>query len=671
MNLKQYKQVLESELFKIGPIVGFIWENREKWPVLSVSENIKTIYGYRADEFLSSSLHYIDIIYSEDIEQISRELSQAIEANSLSLEHSPYRIKCKNGQERWVQDTTVIVRDGEKITHFIGYLTDITQLQNLQIESQTQKEKLLNHQALFQSYQIAMDESSIVSKSDLHGRITYANDAFCEISGYTREEVLGKPHSILKSSFTAKENFKELWQTITAKKVWKGILCNRGKNGYYWINTSILPILDANDNIVEYIAVRHDITKMVLQQQKLDNIANTDTLTGYGNRYKLNNDIKHSIKPALAILNIDNFSEVNDFYGHVQGDMVIQKLGELLDTMVKEGDCELYHLQGDEYVLFNPDTKAKHFIEKIHSIAQKVRRSAITIAEEDFHLNLSTGISFESIENLLESADMALKIAKKSNSDLIVYKEEISLNKEYEENLKWARKIKEAIKNNSIVPVFQPIVNNTTSIWEKYESLVRLQESDGTLISPYFFLEISKKTKLYNTITKIMIEKSFEVFKDKEAEFSINLTIEDILNRELNIYLLEMLERYKIGSRVVFEIVESESIENFEEITEFVQNIKAHGAKIAIDDFGTGYSNFEYLMKIKADYIKIDGSMIKDIDTNKEAQLVVSTIVEFAKKLNIKTIAEFVENESVFNSVKALGIDYTQGYYFSKPLLKI
>ena len=168
-----------------------------------------------------------------------------------------------------------------------------------------------------------------------------------------------------------------------------------------------------------------------------------------------------------------------------------------------------------------------------------------------------------------------------------------------------------------------------------------------------------------------MIKKSFEMFKDKDLEFSVNLTIDDIKNEHIKEYIFDMLERYNIGHKVVFEIVESESIEDFEEVAKFISTVKDYGCKIAIDDFGTGYSNFEYLLKLKADFIKIDGSMIKDIDTNQDAQLVVSTIVNFAKKLGIKTIAEFVENESILTKVNELGIDYSQGYYFSKPELSL
>lgn len=166
-----------------------------------------------------------------------------------------------------------------------------------------------------------------------------------------------------------------------------------------------------------------------------------------------------------------------------------------------------------------------------------------------------------------------------------------------------------------------------------------------------------------------MLKKSFETFKDKTQEFSVNLTIADILNLSIKNYIFELLELYGIGERVVFEIVESESIENFAEIAAFIASVKSFGAKIAIDDFGTGYSNFEYLLRLKADYIKIDGSMIRNIDSDGDAQIVVSTIVDFAKKMGVKTIAEFVENESIYNKVKELGIDYSQGYYFSEPKL--
>ena len=521
--------------------------------------------------------------------------------------------------------------------------------------------------AFLKSHQLAMNESSIVTKSDLKGNITYANDNFYKVTGFAKDEVIGKPHSIIRHPDSDKETFKDLWKTISSKKVWRGKLKNRGKLGDYWVDTAILPILDEDDNIVEYIAVRHNITQMVIQQQKLDSAANTDSLTGLGSRYKLTKDINNSIEPALAILNVDSFAQINDFYGHEKGDLVIVMLGSIINGIIECESCHSYHLQGDEFVVFSGNMKRADFIEKITNLIAEVSAAPINLDDEELFLSLSAAISFESKDKIMASANMALKVAKKENKPIVVYDDAISLNDEYKNNIKWSKKVKKAIETDNIIAVFQPIVNNSNGKYEKYESLVRLRDEDGKLISPYFFLEISKKIKHYTKITQIMIQRSFEMFKDKEVEFSVNLTIEDILNKDIHDYIIDALETYKIGSRVVFEIVESESIKNFEQIHMFIEKVKSYRCKIAIDDFGTGYSNFEYLMKLNADYIKIDGSMIKNIDTDKDAQMVVMTIVEFAKKMGIKVIAEFVENEKILNEIKEMGIEYSQGYYFDTP----
>jgi len=222
------------------------------------------------------------------------------------------------------------------------------------------------------------------------------------------------------------------------------------------------------------------------------------------------------------------------------------------------------------------------------------------------------------------------------------------------------------------VPFFQPLVNNKTLKYEKYEALVRMIDKDGSVISPFFFLDIAKQTKQYSRITKIMLDKSFAQFADREESFSINLTAEDILNSEIAQHIVSLLEKYpQTGNRVVFEIVESESIESYDEVMDFINRVKQMGCRIAIDDFGTGYSNFEYLIKLKADFIKIDGSLIKNIISSKESFVVVSVIVSFAQQMGIKTVAEFVENGEILKVLQELGVDYSQGYHFSPPLKTI
>jgi EAL domain-containing protein (putative c-di-GMP-specific phosphodiesterase class I) len=202
---------------------------------------------------------------------------------------------------------------------------------------------------------------------------------------------------------------------------------------------------------------------------------------------------------------------------------------------------------------------------------------------------------------------------------------------------------------------------------EKYESLVRLIDEDGKVIAPYAFLEIAKRSKQYLSITKKVIENTFETFANTAEQFSINLTMEDILNPDISELLTYKMFDKRYHSRIIYEIVESESLEKADLVFEFIKNIKKFGCEIAIDDFGTGYSNFEYLVKLTPDYIKIDGSMIKDITSNPDSEEVVKTIIDFAKKRHLKTIAEFVSSREIFEKVLELGIDYSQGFYIGKP----
>lgn len=332
-----------------------------------------------------------------------------------------------------------------------------------------------------------------------------------------------------------------------------------------------------------------------------------------------------------------------------------------------QGGTILFKLQADEFAIL--DSKALEldsFTDRCKDIVKQISNDIFTIDDSEINLTVSSGIS-HGTERLLANATVALKVAKKQKKDFIVFDDSMLISEEYEENIKVASKLKEAIEEDRIVPFYQPIVNTDTQKTEKYEALMRLIERDGTVVSPFSFLEISKVTKLYTKLTQIIIEKSFKEFADKNFELSINIGVDDILNKEVVEFIKEAVARYKIGEKVIFEIVESEGIESFDEVMNFIKEVKTLGCKIAIDDFGTGYSNFEYLMKLQVDFIKIDASMIKNIDRDENSRIIAKTINDFAKKLNMKTVGEFVYSEKVYNEVKSMGIDYCQGYYFSEP----
>lgn len=530
--------------------------------------------------------------------------------------------------------------------------------------------KLKKENHILKQYNEATKDSNIISTSDLKGNITYVNDKFCEVSLYTYEEVIGKPHSIVRGE-EDDEIFQQLWETIKNKKAWYGVLKNRKKNGeFYWVDINIRPILNEKNEIIEYIAIRHEITNLVLKTEELKRNLRLDSLTNIGNRYKLIEDVSKSVNPCISILDIVSFSDVNDFFGYKTGDNVLKIVARKIEELlIDKENYKVYRDHSDTFCIVAENEDRDKFIKNIDEISKTIAKVPIVIKSRELYVQLSYVFSFESKENLLETANI-IKRYSHANKNIIIYDKALELEKDYEKNIFWTLKIKKALDEDKIVPYFQPIYNLKTSKIEKYEALVRLIDGNN-VISPYYFLDISKKSKQYLQLTKTMIQKTFDYFRDKDFEFSINLTFEDIKSEYISSFIIQLLKEYEIGHRVVFEIVESEEIDNFRKINEFFVTIREYGCKIAIDDFGSGYSNFEYLAKLNVDYIKIDGSLIKDILINKSSQNIVSMLVNFAKGQKVKTIAEFVSNKDILNKVRELGIDYVQGYYIKEPIASI
>ncbi|HEB33296.1 MAG TPA: GGDEF domain-containing protein, partial [Spirochaetes bacterium] len=336
-------------------------------------------------------------------------------------------------------------------------------------------------------------------------------------------------------------------------------------------------------------------------------------------------------------------------------------------TAVKGSGCRLYKLHADEYAFLVDEKLELYEIKKfVSSLHNSVENVPYTYRGQKIWVNVSFGVSGEK-ENILETADMVLKQVKKKKIHYLIYNKSMDILTEYENNLKWARVVKDAVEENRILPFFQPIVNNRNHIIEKYESLARLIDETGNVISPYYFLNVAKMSKQYRFITQIILEKSFSTFQKTGIEFSINLSVEDILNRRTVDFITACLKEYGLNKKVVFEILESEGIESYDEVSKFISVVKNLGAAIAIDDFGAGYSNFAHILKLEVDYIKINSSLIKNIEKDINSQIVVKTIVDFSSRLGIKTIAEFVDSRAIFEKVSELGVDFSQGYLISEP----
>jgi len=414
------------------------------------------------------------------------------------------------------------------------------------------------------------------------------------------------------------------------------------------------------------MAIRHDVTDLILQEKKIK-FQTTDHMTQLPNRQKLMEDLVEDKSLKLAIINIEKFKEINEYYGFDIGDRLLVEMSTILSKHLQNQQTKLYKLPGDEFaILVDENTNKEKFKALILSTLEVIKSFNFQIEGNKFNVRAISGAAMQ--KNYFINAEMATNHAKLLDEELIFFDENIDIKDQLVNNIKWTNKIKESISEDRIVVFAQPIVSNKTQEIKKYECLVRMIDTDGTVISPAQFLTISKRSRLYPSITKIVIEKAVEYFKDKDDHFSINFTLEDILNPEIVDYLTSKINQYDgLGHRIILEIVEDEGIENFEEVSNFIENMKFLGCKIAIDDFGTGYSNFDYLMRLNVDFIKIDGSIIKNIDHDNNAKVVTELIVDFAQRLNIETIAEFVYKNDILEIVKTMGVDYSQGFYLGKP----
>lgn len=403
---------------------------------------------------------------------------------------------------------------------------------------------------------------------------------------------------------------------------------------------------------------------------KLHYKANVDALTGLYSRQKLLDDMDKNKNCLLAIMDINDFKEVNNFFGSDLGDEILQNLAHEMEGFFGQQEFSLYHTSGDEFaIVYKNSSDSNQYCQILQNFMEEFGQKELNIKGNLFSLTLSAGVTSgeKNPKQAISKALLALKQAKNTKQNCLKYHKGLDIIQIYKNNISTTKLIKKALKKKSVIPYYQPIYNIAKAKVTKYESLMRIKDETGEIISPALFLDIARKSALYNKLSKNMIATVMEQMTGTTAEVSINLSIEDILNEEFTQWLFKRLQKEKIAPRILFEITEQEGISNFESVKIFIDSIKALGAKVAIDDFGSGYSNFENLVHLNIDYLKIDGSLIKNITKDASFYRIVKTIVNFAKELEIKTVAEFVSSQEIYESIKELGIDYAQGFYIGKP----
>ena len=521
----------------------------------------------------------------------------------------------------------------------------------------------MNNELILTQYKDAVDKSSIFSKTDANGYITYANDKFCETSGYKREELIGHTHAIIKHPDMPSSLFRDMWSDISDEKVWTGVIKNRKKDGSsYYVNSTIYPIRNDKGEIVEYISIRQDITE-VIRNKRLLEIYTTDQITNLPNRQKLSEKLLSSSNERMAILlDIKNFSVINELYGEKIGNNVLKEVATNIKSYINTTDATLYKINADQYLLL---VENSNLFDRYLSLVEFTFLEEENFIVDDINIDFNIGIAYGS-EDLLNRSSLALKEAKDKNFGYFVYDDSINVKDIHKKNRKLFNDFKDALENNRVEPYFQPIVDAKSDKIVKYEALGRLIDRDGNTIPTAEFMDIAQKSRFFENFTRQIIQKIFAISSTSNKKIAINLTYENINSKVLVSYIEGRLKTYDNGSNITFEILESEEIKDYGVLENFIKMVKGYGCLIAIDDFGSGYSNFLHLVRLQPDFLKIDGSIISKIESDESSKNIVSILVEYARVNNMKIVAEYVSSKNIANILKDLGVDLLQGYFYGK-----
>jgi len=561
---------------------------------------------------------------------------------------------------------------------FISLLEDLSQKALLELEYK-EKDFILKQKNKI------IDENVFMIISDLDGNIIEISKAYLDFTGFTKEEIIGENHFVYRYKNANEEVIKNLWETIKKDKVWIGELKNKKfTKEDYWIKANISPLYNVNNVKIGYTAIVQDITnakrlEVLTIRDEVAEIENKNQFTKQAknldvkielpNREALIKDLSLLQEDAMLILlHINQINSIKELYGmQAVSEIVLQKAKEL-EQVVIDNSVTLYCLNMQEFaMLIKSKTLFEKYMEllKYSVLINSDEDSCCTGSENSLISEFSAGVSY-GMTDIFNQAEIALQDAIIMKKNLSVYDNNQSNIEFQKDKLSRLKIYKKALNDGNIVPYFQPIIDVRDNSVMKYEALARLVLDNGEVVSPCHFLDSSKQDNTFEFFSRQIIQKVFNIYDKKKADISINIAYENINSQTMRDYIKNRLDKYG-GDGITFEILESEDIEDYALIDEFIKMVKKYNCKISIDDFGSGYSNFTNIINLDIDYIKLDGSLIEKINIDKNVEHMVVALLDFVKNTKIKTIAEFVSTKELDAKVRELGIDYIQGYLYGEP----
>ncbi|GAB1233491.1 hypothetical protein UT4_19590 [Ferrigenium sp. UT4] len=640
-----------------------------KW--LEVNQKIADIVGYSREELLQQTFQ--DITHPDDLDLDLAYVRQML-AGSLQNYSMEKRYLRKSGEVVWVNLTVSLVRDSDGTPkYFVSVVEDIS--------AKKQTETLLRKLSL------AVEQSpNPIVITDLEANIEYVNRMFTEVTGYAPEEVIGQNPRVLHSGKTPKATYDDMWAHLTAGRAWRGELINKRKDGTEYIEAAMIaPVHQADGKVLNYLAIKENITEKKAAEARIQQLAHFDQLTGLPNRGQLNERFSYAFSlaqrsgesMAVMFLDLDHFKNINDTLGHSIGDLFLVEIAKRLKSCVREEDT-VSRLGGDEFILVFPGTDADGAAIVANKLIEAISQPCV-IDNHELNGTPSIGIALypsdgESFEELLKKADTAMyRVKHGSRNDFCFFTTEMQAHSE--RNLQLVSALHHALARNELQVYYQPQVAMSDGHILGAEALLRWQHPELGQISPAEFIPIAEDSGQIIAIGEWVLRTAVQQAKTWQERglpplvIAVNLSAIQFRHPGLPEQVTDILDAAQLPHEYLeLELTEAVAMDDPQGAVEMMDQLYARGIRMSIDDFGTGYSSLSYLKRFKVYKLKIDQSFVRDITSDTDDKAIVTAIINLGSSLGMQTIAEGVESSGQLAFLRLQGCDEVQGYYFSKPL---
>jgi diguanylate cyclase (GGDEF)-like protein/PAS domain S-box-containing protein len=644
----------------------------------------RAMLGYSPED-LHGSFDWRNLVHPEDMSRVQGAIRDHV-AGKTPLFDSVHRMRHRDGEWRWVISRAKAQVDQHgRLLRLVGVELDIT-------------ERKLYEEALFrekESAQITLQSiGDGVITTDATSMIDYINPVAEQLTGWRLEDTMGKPVEEIFRAFH-EETCEPLENPLTVairrarpiKSVRPMLLIRRDGNELY-VESTAAPIRDGGGKTAGGVLVFHDVSESRELNRRLSYHASHDLLTGLVNRREFENRLERALKSAkaressyaLCYLDIDQFKIVNDTCGHSAGDALLGQVGALLKSKVRWRDT-LSRLGGDEFGVLLESCSLDEAMRMAETLREGVRNFRFTWEERVFRLGASIGVvpitaDNEDVASILSAADSACAAAKEQGRNRVhsFAENDIELMRRRRE-MQWAARITAALEEGRFELFRMPIQPLQKKIeGAHYELLLRMRDENGRIVAPDNFIAAAERYGITPNIDRWVIENAFRWLvseadeRERLAMCSINLSGQSLGDDKFLPFVIDQFQRSGIdSSKICFEITETAAVASFSQANRFIQALKELGCKFALDDFGTGLSSFGYLKHFPVDYLKIDGSFVREILHDPIDREMVRSINEIGHLTGKQTIAEFAENAEIIQMLTDIGVDFAQGYGIAQP----